>query len=45
MWLRLHYLRDGRPETMVFYARSNEDIHDLMEELSAEYQRYEKWSE
>ena len=44
MWLRLYYDRNGREETMVFFARSNVDITQLMHDLNAEYKRYEEWS-
>lgn len=44
MWLRLDYDRNGQEETMVFFARSNADITQLMNDMNAEYKRYEEWS-
>lgn len=29
---------------MVFFARSNADITQLMNDMNAEYKRYEEWS-
>lgn len=42
MWVRIYYQRDGRSETIVFYARNNQDITDLMDALNAVYERYIK---
>lgn len=42
MWMRIYYQRKGQPETIVFYARNNQDITDLMDALEAEYERYIK---
>ena len=44
MWLRLYDDRNGQEETMVFFARSNADITQLMNDINAEYKRYEEWS-
>ncbi|QBL97900.1 hypothetical protein EauM23_00007 [Exiguobacterium phage vB_EauM-23] len=41
MWMRLFYNRRGNSETMVTYARNNDDIKKLMDDLGAEYERYE----
>lgn len=41
MWMRIFYTRRGNQETMVTYARNNEDLKQLMHDLGAEYERYE----